>query len=127
MVEREYHDKGIQKKREEFQKYLSEQIDLMKICQKCRMCLRVCPTYMGWYTEGPFGRVIAAYYHYKYGIGSKQELSALLFTCTTCKKCQVLCKKMAMGVQTTDLIIAARKLLVEEIAIGKDDNSNGES
>ena len=120
MNRKENIDKTIQQKKEEFNSFLFEQIDLMKICQKCRMCLRVCPTYMGWYTEGPFGRIIATYYHYKYGIGSKQELSSLLFTCTTCKKCQVLCKKMAMGVQTTDLIIAARRLLVDEIEIGKD-------
>ena len=122
MSELENSHKTIQQKEEEFKNFLAEQIDLMTICQKCRMCLRVCPTYTGWYTEGPYGRIIATYYHYKYGIGSKQELSALLYTCTTCKKCQVLCKKMAMGVQTTDLIIAARRLLVQEINIEKDKN-----
>ena len=107
----------IQNKREKLQEFLNDQIGLMQVCQKCRMCLRVCPTYNGWYTEGPFGRIIATYYHYNYGIGTKEELSKILYTCTTCKKCQVMCKKVAMGVQTTDIIIGARRLLVEEIEL----------
>ena len=112
----------IEKRREDLTRLLSEEIDLLKVCQKCKMCLSVCPLYKGWYTEGPVGRIMAIYYHFNYGVGTKKELADLLFTCTTCRKCQNLCKKMAMGVKTTDLIVQARRILVEMQYLGETEN-----
>ncbi len=112
----------IEKRRSELTDLLSDEIDLLKVCQKCKMCLRVCPLYTDWYTEGPVGRILAIYYHFNYGIGTKKELADLLFTCTTCRKCQNLCKQMAMGVKTTDLIVKARRILVEMQSLGESVN-----
>ena len=112
----------MEKRRTELHDLLAEEIDLLKVCQKCKMCLSVCPLYKDWYTEGPIGRILAIYYHFNYNIGSKQELSDLLFSCTTCRKCQVLCKQMAMGVKTTDLIVMARRILVEMQELGEAEN-----
>lgn len=97
---------------EELKDLIDEELDLLSDCQKCKMCLRVCPTYEGWYTQGPVGRLMAVYYYYKYGLGDKKQLSSLLYTCTTCRRCQTLCKTMSTGVRSTDIIIKARNLLV---------------
>ena len=110
--------KELDQRRIDLAALLSEATDLLQVCQKCKMCLSVCPLYTRWYTEGPIGRILAIYYHLKYDIGSREELSKLLFTCTTCRKCQTLCKEMAMGVDTTDLIVMARQILVETINVG---------
>jgi Fe-S oxidoreductase len=112
----------IEKRREALTKLLSEETDSLKICQKCKMCLSVCPVYEGWYTEGPVGRITAIYYHFNYGVGTKKELADLLYSCATCRKCQTLCKQMAMGVETTDLIVQARHILVEMQDLGETEN-----
>lgn len=116
-------NENIEKRKAELDDLLSEVIDLLKVCQKCKMCLSVCPLYKDWYTEGPIGRLLAVYYHFNYGVGTKQELTDILFTCTTCKKCQNLCKQMAMGVETTDLIIKARRILVEMQYLGEENGT----
>ena len=112
----------IEKRRAALDNIISETLDLLKLCQKCKMCLHACPLYTGWYTEGPVGRILAIYYHFNYGVGTKQELADLLYKCTTCKKCQNMCKQMAMGVKTTDLIVQARRILVEMQYIGETEN-----
>jgi Fe-S oxidoreductase len=82
-------------------------------CSKCRMCVNMCPTYEGWFTQGSVGRLMAIHYFFKYGLGSEEELSSLLFRCTTCRRCEERCKMLATGVKPTDTIIKARQLLVK--------------
>jgi len=82
-------------------------------CSKCRMCVSMCPTYEGWLTQSSVGRLLAINLHFKYGLGSEEELSKLLFSCTTCRRCQERCKALATGVTPTDTIIKARQLLVK--------------
>lgn len=103
-----------EKQDKESQKLLEQELDLLADCQKCKQCLRVCPTYEGWYSKSPVGRLMAIYYYLKYGLGTEEKLSDLLFTCTTCRKCQTLCKTMGPGVKSTDIIVKARNLLVKK-------------
>lgn len=100
---------------------LDKELDLLSDCQKCKQCVRFCPTYEGWYGRSPVGRLMAIYYHFKYGLGSDRELAELLYTCTGCRKCQTACKLMATGVKSTDIIMVARQLLVKSIQREKDE------
>ena len=82
-------------------------------CIKCRECLHMCPTYEGWATQGPYGRLMAINLHLKYGLGSEEELSNLLFACSTCRRCLERCKQLSSGTSVTDLIIKARQYLAK--------------
>lgn len=106
-------EKELDGKERELEGLLGEELDLLSDCQKCKQCLLFCPTYEGWYTQGTVGRLMAIYYHFKYGLGSEEELSDLLFACTTCRRCQTVCKLMATGVKSTDIIVKARNLLIK--------------
>ena len=88
-------------------------LDLVSDCSRCKMCVEVCPTYEGWYSQSAVGRLMAIYYHLKYGLGSDKELSDLLFACTVCRRCQARCKRMSAGAKSVDIIIKARNLLVK--------------
>ena len=91
-----------------------ELIDAIQVCRKCRMCVSVCPTYEGWFTQCSMGRLIAINLHLKYGLGTLEELSKLLFACTSCRRCEEKCKMVSMGVSPADIIVRARQLLVEK-------------
>lgn len=89
-----------------------ELLDLLSDCSRCKMCVGVCPTFEGWYRQSAVGRLMALYYHLKYGIGGEKEISDLLFMCTNCRKCQARCKRMSVGTKSVDIFIKARTLLV---------------
>jgi len=82
-------------------------------CIRCRECLTMCPTYEGWATQGPYGRLMAINLHLKYGLGSEEELSDLLFACSTCRLCMERCKRLSSGTKTTDIIVKARQYLAK--------------
>lgn len=88
-------------------------LDLLSDCTRCKMCVSMCPTYEGWFSQSPVGRLMAILHHLKYGIGSEKELADLLFSCTTCRKCQVTCGRRSAGTKTLDIIIKARNFLVK--------------
>jgi len=88
-------------------------IEGLRQCSHCKMCVGVCPTYEGWYTQSSMGRLAAIYAFLEYGLGSEKELSKLLFSCVACRRCQNICRAMSAGTETTDLIIKARNLLVK--------------
>jgi Fe-S oxidoreductase len=90
-----------------------EIIDSIQICRRCRMCVFMCPTYEGWLTQSALGRLAAINLHLKYGLGSEEELSNLLFSCTTCQRCQEKCKVVCAGVNPTEIIIKTRQFLVK--------------
>ena len=98
---------------DELKKLEKEILSEIQQCFKCRMCVGICPTYEGWYTESALGRLMAINLHFKYGLGSEEELSNLLFTCTTCGRCKVMCKTLSKAVDSTDTFIKARNLLVK--------------
>lgn len=89
-----------------------ELLGLIEVCRKCRMCADTCPTYEGWLSQSPMGRVTSIYYHFKYGVGSREELSALLYSCASCGKCRERCRAVNAGANPSDIIIKARQLLV---------------
>ena len=81
-------------------------------CINCRMCLNMCPTYEGWFTQGSFGRLVAINAYFKYGMGSDKKLSELLYSCTTCRRCQERCKMLCTNASPADTIQKAKILLV---------------
>ena len=95
---------------QELERYL---LDMLSDCSRCKMCVGVCPTYEGWYSQSAVGRMMALYYHLKYGIGSEKEISDLLFSCSTCRKCQARCQRMSVGTKSVDIIIKGRNLLIQ--------------
>ncbi len=86
-------------------------------CIKCRECLPMCPTYEGWATQGPYGRLMAINLHIKYGLGSEEELSDLLFACSTCRRCLERCKRLSSGAKVADIIIKARQYLAKRAKV----------
>ena len=91
-----------------------QMLDSIARCFKCRMCVTACPTYEGWLSYSPIGRILAINYHFKYGLGSKEELSDLLFSCAICRRCQERCKAVGTGSNPTDVIVKARTLLIRD-------------
>ena len=83
-------------------------------CSHCKMCVSVCPTYEGWFTQSSMGRLAAIYAFLQFGLGSEEELSKLLFSCSTCRRCQSLCRAMSAGADTTDIIVKTRNLLARK-------------
>lgn len=95
-----------------------EILDEIAICRRCRMCVPMCPTHEGWLTQSAVGRLNAINLHFKYGLGTTEELANLLYACTTCRRCQQRCKMLSAGVNPTDIIIRTRQLLVRKAQEG---------
>ena len=108
---------------DELKKLEKEILSEIQQCFKCRMCVGVCPTYERWYSESAVGRLVAINLHLKYGLGNEEELSDLLFTCTTCGRCKVLCRQLSKAVDSTDTIIKARNYLIKKAqAMGRENH-----
>jgi len=86
----------------------------IQTCINCRMCVNMCPTYEGWVTQSAFGRLAAINLHLRYGLGSEEELSRLIFQCATCRRCQERCRMLSTNVTPTDTIIKTRQLLARK-------------
>ena len=83
-------------------------------CWKCRMCVDMCPTYEGWFTQSTAGRLMAINLHIKHGLGSLEDLSDILYSCTTCRRCQERCRALSTDCRPADTIIKARRYLVKK-------------
>ena len=81
-------------------------------CWKCRMCVAMCPTYEGWITESPAGRLMAINLFVKYKLGDVKRLSDILYSCAACRRCQERCRELSTDCRPADIIIAARQYLV---------------
>jgi heterodisulfide reductase subunit C len=92
----------------------TEILSAIQTCINCRMCVLMCPTYEGWITQSAFGRLAAINLHLKYGLGSEEELSRLLFNCASCRRCQERCMMLSTNVTPTDVIIKTRQLLARK-------------
>jgi heterodisulfide reductase subunit C len=86
----------------------------IQLCINCRMCLNMCPTYEGWFTQGSFGRLAAINAYFKYGLGEEERLSELLYSCATCRRCQERCKMLCTNASPSETILKARNLLVKK-------------
>lgn len=89
-------------------------LNAIQTCINCRMCVPICPTHEGWATRSPFGRLAAINFHLKYGLGSEEELSRLIYSCAHCRRCQLRCKMLSTNVNPTDIIIKTRQLLARK-------------
>lgn len=98
-----------------------EILDIMGICINCRFCLPNCPLFditSGETSYGGSGLTRALYYAVKWDMTEKEtltELRDLLYSCMTCKSCDVACKKLSTATKLVDAIEKGRQLLVEEM------------
>jgi len=85
-------------------------------CEKCHFCNTVCPVVDTRLTQGPFGITRAIYYGLQWNeFGS--SLRDLVYSCTTCGKCDLMCKKVSRALPLTEIIEKAREfLLIEKMA-----------
>ena len=91
-------------------------------CWKCRMCVAMCPTYEGWFTQSTPGRLMAVNLYINHGLGSLQDLSNILYSCTTCRRCQERSGPFSTDRQPADKIIKARQYLVK-LAGGREEDA----
>ena len=88
--------------------------DNVQRCWKCRMCVAMCPTYEGWFTQSAAGRLMAINLYIKHGLGDVKTLSDILYSCATCRRCQVRCRELSTDCHPADTILKARQYLVRK-------------
>lgn len=118
----------------EIQEKLKQDIlDIASHCIKCRFCLSSCPLYeitqhsngenvptgimAGEVSHGASGILLALYHVVKWDIRDKETLADLrdiLFSCMTCRNCELTCERTAVGLELLDAFQKGRGLLVEE-------------
>ena len=98
----------------ELEKFEKEITDSVQRCWKCRMCVAMCPTYEGWLTQSTPGRLMAINSFIKHGLGDLKELSDILYSCATCRRCQERCKMLCTNASPSETILKARNLLVKK-------------
>jgi len=84
----------------------------LQTCVNCKFCTAVCPLYEGWIREAAVGKTYAVYYIVKYSLPVSDELKDIVWYCTTCGRCEYICKRLAGGVETVSTIVGARRLLL---------------
>jgi heterodisulfide reductase subunit C len=109
-----------EKKNSEIEKLKKEILDNIQRCWKCRMCVAMCPTHEGWLTQSAAGRLMAINAHFKLELGSEEELSDLLFSCATCRRCQERCRALSTDACPADTILKARQLLIKRAQAKKE-------
>jgi Fe-S oxidoreductase len=93
----------------------------LQVCRKCRMCVSMCPTFEGWFTQSSMGRLTAINLHLKYGLGDEKQLWDLLYACTSCRRCRQRCRNASMGVSPADIILKTREYLVRRTRAQEND------
>lgn len=89
----------------------NEILEKIQTCIRCRMCVKMCPTYEGWFTQSSAGRLAAINLKLRYDMGEDEELSRLLYDCATCRRCQERCKMFSTNVSPADIILKTRQWL----------------
>ena len=85
----------------------------IKQCLGCKFCVPSCTLYEEWLSEGGAGKLRAAYYYFKDGVGDEERLRDILYACTTCAACQNTCERYSAAVEITKIIERIRRSLVE--------------
>lgn len=96
----------------ELQQLKKEITESVQKCWKCRMCVAMCPTHEGWFTQSTTGRLVAINLYLKHGLGRLDDLSQILYSCTTCRRCQQRCRELSTDCRPADTILKARRYLV---------------
>lgn len=86
-------------------------------CEKCHFCNTVCPVVDTRVTQGPFGINRAIYYGLQWNEFTA-SLRDLVYSCTTCGKCDLMCEKVSRALPLTEIIEKARELLLVEKMVG---------
>ena len=97
--------------------------DSVQRCWKCKMCVVMCPTYEGWFTQSTAGRLMAINLYIKHGLGNIEDLSGILYGCTTCRRCQERCRELSTDCRPADTILKARQYLVRKAQAEKGNKS----
>ena len=103
------------------EKFLDNLLDTIAKCKRCMNCYSACPlveSTRGFPSQGPYGILRSIYYGIKWdellGFEEKERLRDIIYTCTTCKSCDIRCKLSGAGVPRVDLIEDGRELLVAQ-------------
>ena len=110
-----------------------EILELASVCNKCRFCLPSCPLFEitqhtnngdiptgvmeGEVSQGASGILQSLHHIVRWDIHDKKtltELRDLLYSCTTCRNCELTCNKSSTGVKLMDVFHKGRELLLEE-------------
>lgn len=98
---------------EEIEKYIEKELSA---CMKCHLCNMFCPIVDTRVTQGSFGINRAIYYGLKWNEFTP-SLRDLVYSCTTCGKCEVMCTKVSRALPLRKLVEKAREyMLVEKMA-----------
>ena len=108
---------------EELRKLEKEITESVQRCWKCKMCVAMCPTYEGWFTQSTAGRLMAVNLYIKHGLGNIEDLSQILYGCTTCRRCQERCRELSTDCRPADTILKARQYLVKKARAGEEKES----
>jgi len=90
-------------------------------CMNCRFCLPSCPLFEitdDSVSGGASGIIRGLYWVLKWGEtdrGTLSELRDVLYSCTTCRNCEIACKTLSTGVKLVDAIETGREWLIEKM------------
>ena len=96
------------------EKNLSEDLSA---CMKCHLCNLFCPLVDTRVTQGSYGINRSIYYGIKWNEFS-ESLRDLVYSCTTCGKCEVMCTKVSRALPLRELIEKTREYLLVEKMVG---------
>lgn len=94
-------------------------LDILGYCINCRFCLPSCPRFeitTGEICQGASGITRSLYYAVKWRLTDKailNELRDIVYSCMTCKNCEIACKNLSTGTKLLDAIEKGRQVLVE--------------
>lgn len=103
------------------QKLSKDILDILGYCINCRFCLPSCPLFditAGDTRQGASGVTRSLYYAVKWDETDKEilnELRDIVYSCMTCKNCEIACKNLATATKLVDAIEKGRQLLIEEM------------
>lgn len=96
-------------------------LDVMSYCINCRFCLPACPLFeitTGDISNGASGITRSLYYAVKWGETDREvlnELRDILYSCMTCRNCEMACKNLSTGTKLVGAIEKGRELLIEKM------------
>ncbi|MCG7854006.1 MAG: (Fe-S)-binding protein [Methanosarcinaceae archaeon] len=104
----------------EIQKLMETIREVGSRCWNCNFCFSACPNFestRGFQVQGPSGILQSIYHAIKWedkvGESDKEALRDIVYACTTCRSCEITCKKVSAGVPILELIETGRKYLLE--------------
>lgn len=96
-------------------------LNIVGQCINCRFCLPSCPLFeitRDNIAHGASGIIQSLYWIVKWGETDREiltELRDILYSCATCRNCELACKLLSTGVNLVDTIEKGRQLLIEEM------------